>query len=222
MTHIEAVQHALLRHLKTHLPAVGGHVYFSPQAQTHVPLVPVGSPILSKHSQRPEALTANTRNSSGTLSLWVHGPSWRRNGWAACVPDPVVREGETFTRYHSPPAFDLLYDVLVLSRSSSGMLIAATQFCSCMAHHGTIQAPLRPLQGVAAKGLSGSEMSRKAMATYEVIWDSHLLTRDIVNTSKWHTLSGRLCVQGVLIDGMVVAEQGRIAQKPARVETEEF
>ncbi|MEM7495496.1 MAG: hypothetical protein AAF471_05040 [Myxococcota bacterium] len=200
MTHVEAVQHALLHHLRVHLPAVGGHVYLSPQTQTHVPLVPVG--FLSRRGN-DKGRCHDARDDKA--SVWLHGPSWRRNPWAACVPDPVVRQGDTFTRYHSPPACDLLYDVLVLCRSAVGVLTAATQLCACVAHHGTIRAPLMNDENESAM----NQESHHSHAEYELCWDSDMLTRDLVNTSGWHALSGRLCVRGVLVDGMVVANDSR-------------
>lgn len=213
MSHVAAVQQALLRHLRQHITAVGGHVYLSAQAQTHVPLAPVSPSVLAESANSSEGLGAK-----GTSSLWLHGPNWRRNAWASCVADPVIRQGDTFTRYHAPPACDLLYDVLVLCRRMAGEMETAMQLRTCVAHHGTIQAPLMN-EALANKTKQDNKSGSAACspAVYGLRWESDL-TRELVNTSGWHALAGRLCIEGVLLDGMVVAQRGRVAQKPARVE----
>ena len=213
MSHVQAVQEQLLKHLRLHLPILHEHVYLSPQSCSHIPLNSIKT----------------SRTLSSSCSLWLHGPSYTHNVWASCLPDPVVRQGNQFTRYHAAIAYDLLYEVLLLSRCNSSLSTAATQLCSCVRYACSLEVPLSPQpdtsssrgqernHNTATHQKSRTTISKDPRAHYELCWGTPMLSHSIVNTSGWHTLTGSLKVEGVLLDNDQIAQQGVITSKSVQI-----
>lgn len=199
MTVLQSVEKQLIEHLRRHLPAVQGQVYMAPRAQPQE-----GVPCSHAPSQ------------AASGSVWLYGPSWRRNTWASCVPGMWQRHGNRSTRYHAPTAWDVLYDVLIMDRRIRSLNTVSTQLCICLAHACNLLVPETTPSSETDKTTS-PQHHPLLPTSYELAWEDALLSRDMLGNAGWHTLSGRLKIEGLLLYSDTPAETGTVASKPLQL-----
>ena len=202
MTELCALQQQLIAHLRHHLPAVQGHVYLAPQNEG------MGT-------------ASGVRSRQSAHSVWLQGPSWQRNSWASCVPGQLQQQGNRFSRTHAPLAWDLLYDVLVFSRCTNTLNTIATQLCSCVAHACSMTvlpgAQHNTQQQIETAPPQKPRAPQSLCNSYELVWEGASLFWDGGHPRGWHTVSGRLKIEGVLLYSDAVAETGPVSSKPVRL-----